>query len=466
MCESCAWGYSRAGKDKCGKCPPLDVNIVRLVFVVIAMVAYNTYQVWAAFKNATKPTAIHSIYLKILTNYLQLVFLVTEFRLSWPQPVLDLFSAQESSGGVTEQLYSIECFLSGNGDASKVYFEKMIFMALLPAAISVAVVLFWGIVTLKTGKLKYLRQELAASLVIAFFFIHPTLTKALFSMFSCTEINSGEFWLTIDLAISCYDSKHYLYLFTVGIPAIAVWVFAVPLLCLIVLIRNRRHLDELWLRLQYGFLIGGFSRERYYWEFLVTFRKVAVICCSVFFTNSVEIQALTVQILLIGFLLLQLKVRPYTLRELNSTELSAILVADLTIYCGLYYLTESLSEGSSWFFFLLIIVSNVLFLLYWAVGFLGHMLDKIALAVPCLGRLFKPHLFERDAYIESFITGLPASNPAYALLNKVQGMKQLYGCFLRRPILNTRFALAKPRYQPSSSPHSQRRLGVGDLEFG
>ena len=102
MCESCDLGYSRAGKDKCGKCPPLDVNIVRLVFVVIAMVAYNTYQVWAALKNATKPTAIHSIYLKILTNYLQLVFLVTEFRLSWPQPVLDLFAAQESSGGVTE----------------------------------------------------------------------------------------------------------------------------------------------------------------------------------------------------------------------------------------------------------------------------------------------------------------------------------------------------------------------------
>lgn len=50
MCESCAWGYSRAGKHKCGICPPLDVNIVRIVFVIIAMVAYSAYQVWTALK--------------------------------------------------------------------------------------------------------------------------------------------------------------------------------------------------------------------------------------------------------------------------------------------------------------------------------------------------------------------------------------------------------------------------------
>lgn len=142
MCESCAWGYSRAGKHKCGICPPLDVNIVRIVFVIIAMVAYSAYQVWTALKNATRSAAIHSIYLKILTNYLQLVFLLTEYRLSWPQHVLDLFAAQESSGGVSEQLYSIDCFLSDNEYTSKIYFKKMAFMALLPAGIAAAIVLF------------------------------------------------------------------------------------------------------------------------------------------------------------------------------------------------------------------------------------------------------------------------------------------------------------------------------------
>lgn len=58
-------------------------------------------------------------------------------------------------------------------------------------------------------------------------------------MLSCIEINSGKCWLPCELAIH----------------AIAEWVFAVPLLCLSVLIRNRKDLDELWQKLQYGFLI-------------------------------------------------------------------------------------------------------------------------------------------------------------------------------------------------------------------
>ena len=450
MCESCAWGYARSGRDQCGKCPGLDVNIVRIIFVIIAMVAYNAYQVWAALANATKPTAIHSIYLKILTNYLQLVFLVTEFRLNWPEPITGLFSAQENTGGVTEQLYSIDCFLSGNEDASKVYFQKMVFLTVLPACIAICIVFFWAIVTAKTGKLQYMRRELAASLVIAFFFIHPTLTKALFSMFSCTEINNGEYWLTIDLAIPCYDSEHYLYLFAVAIPAVVVWVFAVPLLCLLILIRNRRNLDELWLRLQYGFLISGYARKWYYWEFVITFRKIAVICCSVFFTNSRAVQALTVQVILCAFLLLQLITGPYTLPELNSTEFQAILVANVTIYCGLYYLTDTLSTGSSWFFFVVIVVVNAAFLIYWVFGFLGFIVDKLALAVPWLGINFRPQAFERDPYIEAFLTEMPANKPAYEDFEKVRSLNSLFAYVLQSKFATpTIHGIDQPSYIPS-----------------
>jgi hypothetical protein len=450
MCQSCAWAFSRSARDKCRKCPPLEVNTVRIIFVIIAMVAYNVYQVWATLANAAKPAAIHSIYLKILTNYLQLVFLVTEFRLDWPQPVTDLFSAQESSGGVTEQLYSIDCFLSDNEDASKVYFKKIVFLAVLPLCIAVCIVCFWAIVTIKTKKIQYMRRQLAASLIIAFFFIHPTLSKAYFSMFSCKEINKGEEWLTIDLAIRCYDSEHNKYLFAVGIPSIVVWVFAVPLLWLLILIKNRRALDELWIRLQYGFLISGFTRKRFYWEFVITFRKIAVICCSVFFTNSVHIQALTVQLLLIGFLLLQIVTRPYTLEELNSVEFKAILVANVTIYCGLYYLTDALSDGSSWFFFVVIVIANAVFLIYWIFGFLGFIVDKLALAIPWIGISLRPQVFERDPYIESFLAEMPAFKPAYRDFVKVESLNNLFASFLKNNFVHSiPMGIEEPSYMPN-----------------
>lgn len=189
------------------------------------------------------------------------------------------------------------------------------------------------------------------------------------------------------------------------------------------------------------------------------FRKIAVICCSVFLTNSIEIQALTVQALLIGFFLLQLRIRPYNLPELNSTELSAILVATITIYSGLYYLTESLSDGSSWFFFILIVSANVLFLVYWVIGFLGHIVDIIALGIPCLGRLLKPHILDRDPYIEAFIERIPASNPSYALLTQVQEMKQFYGCLLQSPTLSSNLGPVKrPQYQPRQPDFYSSRM--------
>ena len=120
--------------------------------------------------------AVHSIYLKILVNYFQLVFLVTEFRLNWPGPVLKLLDAQNSTGGVTQQIYSIDCLLAENTDTSEIFFEKQVFMALLPLGVIVGVVLFWLVRAVISRKAEYMHREMTASIVIAFFFIHPTLT--------------------------------------------------------------------------------------------------------------------------------------------------------------------------------------------------------------------------------------------------------------------------------------------------
>lgn len=41
--------------------------------------------------SAYKPKSLHSIYIKIFMNYLQLVMLTTTFNLDWPNEVKDLF---------------------------------------------------------------------------------------------------------------------------------------------------------------------------------------------------------------------------------------------------------------------------------------------------------------------------------------------------------------------------------------
>jgi len=372
-----------------------------LTFVAVAIIILLSVMVWTTLRSSMGPKAIHSILIKILVNYLQLVLIVTQFKLNWPGPVDDLFSAQQEAGGATAQAYSFDCFLqSGSGEHP--FFSKIIFMAILPLPLALIVGVVWLCIALNRHKMIYLRRECTATMVILYFLILPDLVKAFFSLLSCDEIEKGEYWLVADLDIRCWDSSHSLYAVALGVPAIVIWVFAVPLLCLLLLVRNRREQDELWFKMRYGFLTNGYMRVRYYWEFVVLYRKILIIICSVFLSASVTLQALTVDLVLAFFLTLQYQIKPYTTEQLNRIELIGILVANITIYCGLYFLTDKISTQSSWFFFIVIVIINAAFFLYWIWALLKYALNKFLSHLPLFQSVF--HLAERlDPDIEAFL---------------------------------------------------------------
>jgi hypothetical protein len=375
---------------------------MRLSLIILAAVLVLALLVWSTLRSAHRPAALHSIYLKILMNYLQLVLLTADYKLNWPDLVQQLFSVQSSAGGVTEQAFSVDCFLADNKSTSDSYYRKMTIIVLLPIALVLLSVLFWTIIAIKRKNMKLLTRELAATIVILFFLIHPNLVKMLFSMFSCEAVN-GDYWLTVDMAIPCWDQEHLGKVLTIGLPGVLVWVFGVPTICLGVLVRYRRRHDELWVKLQYGFLINGYRRERFYWEFVILYRKIILICCGVFLAGAVSVQALTVQLVLLVALFWQYDTGPYTTSALNRLELRAIMVADVTIYCGLYYLTDNLSTASSWFFFLAIVIVNAVFLIYWAKIMLGYILGVLATNIFCIGRLLNPDHLAYNEDIEALI---------------------------------------------------------------
>lgn len=119
-------------------------------------------------------------------------------------------------------------------------------------------------------------------------------------MFSCKEIADGEYWLVENLEIRCWDSKHFFFAIFVALPGIVVWGVGIPGICLFFLRRLRKKLDYISVRLKFGFLFNGFNKSHYYWEFIILYRKILVICCSVFLaTLSIPIQALTVMVILL-----------------------------------------------------------------------------------------------------------------------------------------------------------------------
>ena len=114
-----------------------------------------------------------------------------------------------------------------------------------------------------------------------------------------------------------------------------------------------------------------------------------IISCSVFFANSsVNLQALVVFIVILAAYILQQTFKPFTLHQLNQMESKSIIVSAVTIYSGMFFLTNSLNDDLKLCFFSLMVLSNLAFLSYWIYYTFGYYLGKLYLNLNCCQRLF------------------------------------------------------------------------------
>ena len=253
LCQPCDNGYSVTSRYQCGKCPADYLNALRLLGIGGLVIVVCFVMVRSSLRSAYQPKALHSVYIKILVNYLQLVMLTAQFRLDWPQVVLELLSAQEQTGQVTDQLFSFDCYLASDDQDSyrTVLYAKLVIMTFLPCLLAGVAVAFWGIFACCKKDKSVLKKELITTLCVLFFLIHPTITRLMFAMFSCIEIE-GESWLIENLDIKCWSEEHLYYSLLVALPSIIIWVIGVPTLILLVIARRKRLLMTTNERLRFG----------------------------------------------------------------------------------------------------------------------------------------------------------------------------------------------------------------------
>ena len=81
-------------------------------------------------------------------------------------------------------------------------------------------------------------------------------------------------------------------------------------------------------------------------------------------------------------------------------EIRAIIVATVTIYSGLYYLTNDLSNSSKIVLFIVMVVANLYFLIYWLIKITGAGIDVAREKISCLKSFIKGSHIE-DGYDDS-----------------------------------------------------------------
>ena len=91
----------------------------------------------------------------------------------------------------------------------------------------------------------------------------------------------------------------------------------------------------------FGFLYNGYKKEYYFWEIVIMYRKIAIIFIAVFIANyGLAAQALSCLLLLVAFLMMSMKKKPFNTEALNDLETLSLITQTISVYCGLFFVSD------------------------------------------------------------------------------------------------------------------------------
>ncbi|KAJ9448404.1 hypothetical protein DIPPA_21762 [Diplonema papillatum] len=167
--------------------------------------------------------------------------------------------------------------------------------------------------------------------LVAFAFLHPVVTLLSAQLLQCVDIN-GTSYLRVSPSIQCYTSTWYTWQ-AVSAGSFLLYSLLLPAGVTAFVIRrwsSRAAVSP------FNFLIRGYAKERWYWDFVHMARKIILIACAVYIERLVY-RLFVLQWVFVGAIALHAAVQPFTLGIHNQAELSTLLALLLTMNLGMYY---------------------------------------------------------------------------------------------------------------------------------
>ena len=93
------------------------------------------------------------------------------------------------------------------------------------------------------------------------FLCYPMLVQIALSPLKCISVGE-ERYLMADLEEPCFKDDHAMYLYMLTLPQILLVVIGLPLISLLIILRNTHHVKKYDFRLRYGLLYLGYREDR------------------------------------------------------------------------------------------------------------------------------------------------------------------------------------------------------------
>ena len=215
-----------------------------------------------------------------------------------------------------------------------------------------------------------LKNNFSICVILILFMTLPSLSRTASSILNCVMIAPGVVRLQDDPDVRCWGREHMVYVILAALPSHMLYSIGFPLTGF-VLLRRRARQDKLHFETSSDgrgsalfFLHSGYRPERYYWEFVIFARKVALNMVLVLTLDGLLSGLLGLFILQAAFGLHIVK-QPFKNAFVNDAESASLLLTSSTLFVGLFFFSDVLSEAPRVFLSVLlsaiVIVAAVVF---------------------------------------------------------------------------------------------------------
>ncbi|EAR89944.2 transmembrane protein, putative (macronuclear) [Tetrahymena thermophila SB210] len=360
-------------------------------------------------------------YVKMLTNYLQIVNTLASFNLTLPSGI---YSAPEAVGRPLQQsMNSLDCALAEIKTDVPIIYLRVMFSLIIP--LIYLLLFFFGIVIAQLfnrGK-PFPWYIVSTGIMFLIIYVQPDLVSQVISLLSCRKIGDEEYILG-NVSYMCHNEQHNKYSYFFLIPVLFLWIFLIPFILWLLLWRKVKSLDTLQVKLKYGFLYKEY--QRWYWEFVKMAEKIAIILVLNFFYSNVPVKGLiSFQIIVIYGLLAQ-RFNPYKEEFINKLDVYSTNCSAASILIGVFIYDNSYNYLVIIGFIMLIIL-NAWYIISLVIKILSGYIYKIK----GIKKIIIEKLAEKIDYFKKY---LPKEEQKRKMNPEVrQKMRNIFNKFIKLP---------------------------------
>ncbi|EWS75588.1 transmembrane protein, putative (macronuclear) [Tetrahymena thermophila SB210] len=266
-----------------------------------------------------------SIYIKMFTNYFQIVSSIATFNLTIP-----------SGQPIKQTMSSVDCMLVKINTEIPIIYYRMIFSQIIPIIYLLIFCLglfIYHIVKSKNEKFPY--YVLSTASIFLIIYVQPDLVAQIIALLSCRRIGDTSYILS-NVSYECYTDQHIKYILLVILPLMLIWIFLLPFVLFISIKRNQNQLSNPNIKLKYGFLYNEYQDHAYYWEFIKMAEKLAIILSLNFYSQQIVIKGILVFLAISLYGISSMIIKPYKEEDINQVDINSTNVCAITVLFGIF----------------------------------------------------------------------------------------------------------------------------------